>query len=460
MAGRVQLEAVGPQDRLFTDDPEYTYFIKNFKKHGNYSKFYTDLDFDGRIEFGEEVRCTIPQNQGDLLKGVSVKLTLNPIDQNLVSGYDHITYCESIAQAMIEYADIYIGGTLVQRVPSDMLAIHSELYVTQSKQRSLSKLVGKPFRIFSVFDDYYKQIRENLLAESKVETSYRVDIPFYFHEYPELAVPLYAITKQEIEIVIKLRKAEECIFAVNDHTSNDTSESYYIGENPTGLIKSMNPVLEMVSLDKSIKKFPKRLDYTITQTQQNILDLNVADGKYNSLLECNEHDVRLEFKNSVKELFFIVQDKLDNDTSTVNDFATPFQYSSLSTPFQYSPSSIFDNHGFFTNSEQVKYIGMTLDGEEVLNDVTGNLVHLRAIQPGKHHSRTPVYRRFYMYNFGLEPERWYPTGQMNFSNIKNQLIKVGLFDYPSNINKQLRVYAQSYNILRVENGTASVLFDT
>ena len=88
MAGRVQLEAVGPQDRLFTDDPEYTYFIKNFKKHGNYSKFYTDLEFDGHIEFGEEIRCTVPQDQGDLLKGVSIKLTLNPLDQNLVSGYD------------------------------------------------------------------------------------------------------------------------------------------------------------------------------------------------------------------------------------------------------------------------------------------------------------------------------------------------------------------------------------
>jgi hypothetical protein len=122
--------------------------------------------------------------------------------------------------------------------------------------------------------------------------------------------------------------------------------------------------------------------------------------------------------------------------------------------------SNFDSHKLFTNSEQVKYIGLTFDGDEVLNDVTGNLVHIRAIQPGKHHSRTPIYRRFYMYNFGLEPERWYPTGQLNFSNIKNQLLKIGLFDYPSTPDKQLRVYAQSYNILRVENGTAKLLFET
>jgi len=150
-------------------------------------------------------------------------------------------------------------------------------------------------------------------------------------------------------------------------------------------------------------------------------------------------------------LFFVVQDKFDNDTSTVNDFATPFQYSSESN---------FDNHVTFTNSEQVKYIGLTCDGDEILNDVTGNLVHLRAIQPGKHHSRTPLYRRIYMYSFALEPERWYPTGQMNFSVVKNQLLTAGLFDYASNKDKQLRVYATSYNILRVENGTATLLFNT
>lgn len=449
MAGRVQLGATGPQDRSFTDDPEYTYFIKNFKKHGNFSRFYTDLDLEGRVEFDEEIRCTIPQNQGDLLKGVSLKLTLGGIDQNLVSGYDHITYCETIAQSMIEYADLYIGGTLIQRITTDMLAIHSELFVTQSKQTCLTKLIGKPYQIFSVADDRYKVIRDELVTKSKSDASYIVNIPFYFHEYPELAIPLYAITKQEIEIVIKLRKAEECIFAVND-TSDLISESYYIGENPTGLIKSAKLNLEMISLENKPKL--GRIDYIITQTQLNRFTLNSADGKYNDLLKADEFEVRTDFKNSVKELFFVVKDKYENRTNIINDFATPLEYS--------SNTNITGDASTFTNSEQLKYLEITLDGSEILDHVTGNMIHLRSIQPGKHHSRTPVYRRFYMYSFALEPERWYPTGQLNFSPIKNQNIKVGLFNYATNFDKELRVYAQSYNILRLENGTVKLLFDT
>jgi len=448
MAGRVQIQTMGPQDRLFTDDPEYTYFIKNFKKHGNYARFYDDLDFTGRMEFGEEIRCVIPQNQGDLLKGLSLKLTLRAIDQSL-SSYD-VTYCESIAQAMIEYAELYIGGTLIQRIPSDMLAIYSEISVTQSKQAALRKLVGKPDQVFPVYTDLYEGIRDDRVSSSQVDTSYMVDLPFYFHEHPELAIPLHAITKQEVEIVIRFRKAEDCIFAVDSGNpiGNDTS-TYYLGQNPTELIKSVQLSTEMVSLKD--KKFPKRVDYLITQTQTNTFELNHANAKVDTLNQCNIHEVRLGILNPVKELFFVVQDKFDNNPATVNDFATPYQYCATEN---------IDTHGLFTSSEHVKQIELEFDGETILDEVTGNIVHLRAIQPAKHHSRTPIFRRFYTYSFSLEPESAQPSGQLNFSYVKNQIARVGLFDYSTNKDKQLRVYAQSYNILRVENGICTLIFDT
>ncbi len=448
MAGRVQIQTTGPQDRLFTDDPEYTYFIKNFKKHGNYARFYDDLDFTGRMEFGEEIRCVIPQNQGDLLKGLSLKITLRAIDQSL-SSYD-VTYCESIAQAMIDYADLYIGGTLIQRIPSDMLAIYSEISVTQSKQAALRKLVGKPDQVFPVYTDLYEGIRDDRVSSSQVDTSYMVDLPFYFHEHPELAIPLHAITKQEVEIVIRFRKAEDCIFAVDSGNpiGNDTS-TYYLGQNPTELIKSVQLSTEMVSLKD--KKFPKRVDYLITQTQTNTFELNHANAKVDTLNQCNIHEVRLGILNPVKELFFVVQDEFDNNPATVNDFATPYQYCAIENT---------DTHGLFTSSEHVKHIELEFDGETILDEVTGNIVHLRAIQPAKHHSRTPIFRRFYTYSFSLEPESAQPSGQLNFSYVKNQIARVGLFDYSTNKDKQLRVYAQSYNILRVENGICTLIFDT
>ena len=93
-----------------------------------------------------------------------------------------------------------------------------------------------------------------------------------------------------------------------------------------------------------------------------------------------------------------------------------------------------------------------------MNKQTGNVINLRAVQSGIHHSRTQLFRRYYSYSFALEPERWYPTGQLNFSLIKEQILKLTL--NPDTVSdRELRVLGLSYNILRVENGIAKTLFN-
>jgi hypothetical protein len=434
MAGRVQLETSGPQDAFFTDDPEYTYFIKNFQKHTNFAPFFVDLDVEGEVEFGNTIRCTIPQNQGDLLKTVSMKVELSAIDQSLTSGYDGFGYVESIGHAMIEYVEILIGGQVIQRIPSDFLAIYSDNYVTQTKQHNLAKLIGKPPLEFSGTPVSNNDIL-GYLGFATSNQKYFVDIPFYFYNNVELAVPLCAITGQEIEIIIKLRDVKDCIYG--KHTSDQ--ESYYTGLSPTGLIKSLKLTTEMISLDEEEKQMllSKKLDYIITQVQESkeIIPVNTTS--------VFKH--KLEFKNPIKELFFIIQ----RIRKVVNGFfISSFNYD--------SPNQVINN--LYTNYENLNNLELTLDDSIILDNVTGNAINLRAVQSGIHHSRTQLFRRYYSYSFALEPERWYPTGQRNFSLIKEQFVKLDL--HPDNVaDRELRVLGLSYNILRVENGIAKTLFN-
>jgi len=434
MAGRVQLETSGPQDAFFTDNPEYTYFIKNFQKHTNFAPFFVDLDVEGEVEFGNTIRCTIPQNQGDLLKTVSMKVELSAIDQSLTSGYDGFGYVESIGHAMIEHVEILIGGQVIQRIPSDFLAIYSDNYVTQTKQHNLAKLIGKPPLEFSGTPVSNNDIL-GYLGFATSNQKYFVDIPFYFYNNLELAVPLCAITGQEIEIIIKLRDAKDCIYG--RHTSDQ--ESYYTGLSPTGLIKSLKLTTEMISLDEEEKQMllSKKIDYIITQVQESkgIIPVNTTS--------IFKH--KLEFKNPIKELFFVIQ----RIRKVVNGFfISSFNYD--------SPNQVINN--LYTNYENLNNLELTLDDSIILDNVTGNAINLRAVQSGIHHSRTQLFRRYYSYSFALEPERWYPTGQRNFSLIKEQFVKLDL--HPDNVaDRELRVLGLSYNILRVENGTAKTLFN-
>ena len=434
MAGRVQLETSGPQDAFFTDNPEYTYFIKNFQKHTNFAPFFVDLDVEGEVEFGNTIRCTIPQNQGDLLKTVSMKVELSAIDQSLTSGYDGFGYVESIGHAMIEHVEILIGGQVIQRIPSDFLAIYSDNYVTQTKQHNLAKLIGKPPLEFSGTPVSNNDIL-GYLGFATSNQKYFVDIPFYFYNNLELAVPLCAITGQEIEIIIKLRDVKDCIYG--RHTSDQ--ESYYTGLSPTGLIKSLKLTTEMISLDEEEKQMllSKKIDYIITQVQESkgIIPVNTTS--------IFKH--KLEFKNPIKELFFVIQ----RIRKVVNGFfISSFNYD--------SPNQVINN--LYTNYENLNNLELTLDDSIILDNVTGNAINLRAVQSGIHHSRTQLFRRYYSYSFALEPERWYPTGQRNFSLIKEQFVKLDL--HPDNVaDRELRVLGLSYNILRVENGIAKTLFN-
>jgi len=126
--------------------------------------------------------------------------------------------------------------------------------------------------------------------------------------------------------------------------------------------------------------------------------------------------------------------------------------------FDYDDVSQVDGSRY-TNYEHLRNLQLTLNSETVLDEISGNVIHLRAVQSGIHHSRTQLFRRFYSYSFALEPERWYPTGQRNFSIIKEQHVKL-LLNNESSVERELRVYALSYNILRIENGTARLLFQS
>ena len=431
MAGQVQLAASGPQEKYFTLNPDYSYFVESFKKHSNFSTQYVDIEPENQVNFGSKVQFRVPQNNGDLLKTLSVKFTLPPLTNNMI-------YIESVGHALIEYVDLIIGGKVIQRITSDYLQIYSEHYITQTKQKALEQLIGKyPLR---TSDKLVSQVVNNagIIINGTLglgtEENFFVDLPFYFHEHPELAVPLCAINKQEVEVEFKLRNAQDIVIKINGNY--DKLEQ--------GIsISDFKLCSELVYLDcvEKVKIQNTSRDYLITQIQENVFDvgLGVKEGSF-----------KLDIVNPVKELYFVIQRQgTTGDGITQGNFVTPFDYDNL--------YAVIDDKLILY--ENLDYLTLTLDGQDIITQDTGNVIFLKAIQAAIHHSKTQLIRRFYSYSFALQPEEWYPTGQVNFSLIKEQILNLNLTDSPD-FARQIRVYAESYNILRVSEGIAETLFDT
>lgn len=430
MAGQVQLVASGPQEQFFTLNPDYSYFVESFKKHSNFSTQYVDMDPENEVNFGGKVRFKIPQDQGDLLKTLSVKFTLPALSSSMV-------YIESVGHALIEYVDLIIGGKVIERITSDYLQIYSEHYVTQTKQKALEQLVGKyPLR---TSDRLVSQVVGNagIIIHDTLglgtEEKFFVDLPFYFYQHPELAVPLCAIKNQEVEVEIKLRNAQDIVVKVTgDYEKLDQDVK----------VSDFQLCTEVVYLDcaERVKIQNTSRDYLITQIQQNVFDVGV---------DVNQGTFKLDLVNPVKELYFVIQRQgTTGDGVTQGNFVTPFDYDNL--------YSVIDNKLILY--ENLDYLTLTLDGQDIITQDTGNVIFLKAIQAAIHHSKTQLIRRFYSYSFALQPEEWYPTGQVNFSLIKEQILNMNLTSSPT-FARQIRVYAKSYNILRVGEGIAETLFN-
>ena len=434
MAGRIQMLTSGSQDRYFTRNPDYSHFVEAFKKHANFSTQYDDLDPENEADFGKKIKFKIPQNQGDLLKTLSVKMTLPEIPGSPV-------YVESVGHAIIDHVDLIIGGTIVQRLHSDYLQIYSEHNVTQTKQKALEQLIGK----------YSLRTSDKLVGEvvtgggipnrgiiitgtlgASSDENFFVDLPFYFYKHPELAIPLCAINKQEVEVEITLRKPEEIMVDIDG--SRVTSP-------PAIHIKDFKLSTEVVFLDKSerSKLHKMKKDYIITQLQQNVFDVGVG---------INEGTFNLDFRNPVKELYFVIQRQgtRGNGVSHGN-FVTPFDYDNTALTA--------DNKRILY--ENLNYLTLKFDGQDIITEETGNVLMLKAVQAAIHHSKTQLIRRFYSYSFALQPEEAYPTGQVNMSNVKEQILHLSLTSCPD-FARQIRIYGVSHNILRVGEGIAQSLF--
>ena len=374
MAGELQLTSSGPQEKFFTLDPDYSHFIETFKRHSNFSNQYVDLDPENEANFGKKVRFKIPQNQGDLLKTLSLKVTLPSITTSSVC------YIESAGHALIDYVDLIIGGKVIQRLTSDYLQIYSEHFVTQTKQDALEELIGKfPERTAFRRVSNPLIVARNALGNTE-DVSFFVDLPFYFYNNPELAIPLCAIDLQEVEVEFNLRKAQDMVIKINGEYGDITGETLNI--------KDFQLCTEVVYLDceERIKIRTTKRDYLITQIQENVFDIGVG---------VNTGKFKLDFVNPVKELYFVVQRQgTAGDGVSEGNFVTLFDYD----------NTLEETGNKYILYENLDHLKLTLDGQEIITEDTGNMVFLKAVQAAIHHSKTQLIRRFYSYSFALQPE--------------------------------------------------------
>jgi hypothetical protein len=281
-------------------------------------------------------------------------------------------------------------------------------------------------KIDSQHYDYYADIWPNYLADTytksqeltnKTNLSHKNFQPLHFFFCDHGAfLPLISLAHHQVEVRVNF----------DENSISDHNES----------IRRINVYGNYVFLDKEEREslVKRQMDFVITQTQKieyplsNVYDNLVQSGGYNDL------DLS-SFNHPVKSLFFGFSAKYTDPTKD--------RFTFRNADIHVNGTPLFENMTP-TYFHTVQNYYKSKFGISDFRVDTEDLFHTR----------------YFAYHFGLNASDYNPSGSCNFSRLDNAKLIVrgaekGVLRADDN---ELSVIALNYNVLRIKDGLAGILF--
>ena len=397
----LELVALGQQDKHLIGNPQVSFFKNVYKRHTNFSIETIKNQFLNKSDFGVKTSCVI-ERKGDLLKDMYLEIEL-PV----LSSGNNISWINGIGNHLIDKIDLLFGGEIIVSLTGEYLDIYSSLTVPQSKQ-----------------DGYYKMIAKNTSynnATQKGALSLIVPLPFWFTKNIGYALPLISLQYTEIKLDIHLKPFSKCWYS-NSAVSGSPQPS-------TVSISEMNLYCDYIYLDSYERiKFAKKdnIEYLIEQLQ-----INENNPVSSINVNCD-----LTFNHPVKEMIWVYK---SNDIETYNVWGNYAQ-----------------NPNGGNNTSPISHVELKLNNNNRFEKKKSN--YFRLMQPYQNHTTIPSTNYIYTFSFALQPEKHQPTGTCNFSKIDNTVLNLTMENSATSGN--INVYAINYNILKITNGMAGLLYSS
>lgn len=277
-------------------------------------------------------------------------------------------------------------------------------------------------KIDSQHYDYFSEIWPNYLADTynkakelntKASLSNRFFVPLHFFFCDHKAfLPLVALQNHQTEIRITFNQS-----VINTLPESEKKALVYGN---------------YIFLDKDERESLVRrpMDFVITQTQRLEFPLNAVTDNINESGGYNDLDIS-SFNHPVKSIFF------GFGSSQVNPVADRFTFTKADIYINGTPLIENMSPVYFHTAQN--YFKSTY-GRTYFNQA----------------SHSPIYTRYFAYHFCMNASDYNPSGSCNFSRIDNSKIIVRGVEA---INREhMYVYAVNYNVLRIKDGLAGILF--
>ena len=509
--GLMQLVAYGAQDIYLTGNPQITFFKVVYRRHTNFSMESIEQTFNGTPDFGRKVVCTISRN-GDLIHRIYLQVELPGVKADANAYFRWVNW---VGHTLIKNVEVEIGGQRIDKHYGDWLHIWNELTQTAGKQAGYASMVGNVDRLFRPVSDGTNAGGTVGTSPQEVagqvgvmpKTTLFIPLQFWFCRNPGLALPLIALQYHEVKINLDLRPIDECLWAVTalgcEAGAAKTAATATIAYNQSLVAASLYVDYLFLDSDERRRFAQNPHEYLITQLQF------TGDESVGS----SSNKIKLNFNHPCKELVWVVQPDANVDYCSSFKGGNALHSTMGAQPFNYTdaidalPNSIMAFSSDASAGNVISATGLFADGNVVAAtaDVAGSVVtaavsdaasfvlaetaldmhcwgenpvvtaklqlngqdrfseregsYFDVVQPFQHHTRSPD-TGINCYSFALRPEEHQPSGSCNFSRIDNATLQLVLSSATvgGTATAKVRVYATSYNVLRVMSGMAGVAY--
>lgn len=472
--GLLELVAHGVQDIYLIGNPQITFFKIVYKRHTNFSMESIRATFEGTADFGKTIVVSIPRN-GDLVHTIMMEVDVPTITATPTSS--DLSYVNSLGHALINYVELEIGGQKIDKHYGEWMEIWTQLSYNEAKQNAYDLILPRA---------NIDTTPNNTIAGSSATTVY-VPLQFWFCRNIGLALPLVALQYHEVKLYIRFN-------TLNKVHTYGSSNSFTITQSGTTITQSETNPGNFVAGDVSKTLTYKDGTTTTISSLTSGTVVEVADSKTistaeqifvtpsNAIDSVSISDVRIYidfiFLDSYERKKFaemkhryLIEQIQYNDGESIPDGTT---VKSLDLTFNLPVKALYwvsqlDNAVLTKHNDRFNFSGM-LNRSETLDDAISKAVlkfngidrfeerkgpYFRLIQPFQKHTRvSKLY--IYMYSFCLNPEAHQPSGACNFSKINSATLNL---TFKNNIgSSNVRIYALTYNVLRIFSGMGSVAF--
>jgi hypothetical protein len=487
--GLLILVSVGKENIYLSVQPEITFFKMAYKRHTNYSIEATPQYFKTTPDFGRRCTVNIGKN-ADLLGQSYLYLELPDIQiENFTNRPRKFAWVEKIGLALINFIEIEIGGTIVDRHYGDWLNIWFEITTSMGLRKSYNKMIGN----IAELTDY---------SETKPSRKLYVPFCFWFCQDTGLALPLIALAHNDVKIHVEFNDFDQC---------HKISPSYFItitenfcilkkGENFYQNYQNNKIVGEYVDFDP----LNQRLYYNpikgkfvvptmansklVLKGEESLFEFNI---KPNSVIVKDDDYFKFNKPSLVNAYLLVNYIYLDNFErvkflnnsheyliQTINSLPDQQIFSQNATyklPL-INPTKLIVWRGILNANKSSNNLfnytsePYTSEPENLINKnlLIVNSVNRMDIDSVEYYTTLQKYqynfinkqKGIYFYSFGLYPKDLQPSGSLNFSKIDDAYLKLTMnpiINYQNPVS--IKCYAIQYNLFRTSNGIGGLGFN-